>query len=317
MTDRLARTSALTVLMAATAPYCANADPGLTAKSIEVFTYETITNRQQDEARPAGFHEIAKVEGHRFLHVRGVFDVPWSEELPRLSVNTRDIQIVLPDGSELQPMGSFQHLGRMILTVPNISISRPRDFPAADSDLYYQALWLVPEQTETATLRIGGDVPFEAEITVPSPVTEPSTADYAEFEVDRVRRYRSVGIEERRGAADAVTLAIVAPENHVLAELSVGINAVAPNNFDAEPRFYKHTHEFQLVDEAGNSYGLIGERFMRTIRNTRYTFAEIGRTDDMVMLWGVPETLEKATLLFAGVPVAEVSLGDAPVLQND
>jgi hypothetical protein len=316
MNYRSARIFAFVVLLAATATHPAAADAELTAKNIEVFTYETITNRQQSEARPLGFSEIGKVDGHRFLHVQGIFDVPWSDDLSRLSVNTRDIQLVLPDGNEIQPMAGFQHLGRMTLTVPNISISRPRDYPDADADLYYQAVWLVPEEAETVTLRIGGDVPFEAELAVPAPVAEPSSADYAEFDVDRVRRYRSVGIEER-GAWGSLPLAIMAPENHVLAALRVSINVTEPNNFDAEPRFYKHTHEFQLVDDTGNSFGLVGERFLRTIRNSRYTFADVGQTDEMVILWGVPETLETATLFFAGVPVAEVSLSDAPVLQND
>lgn len=288
----------------------------LTALSNETFAYDTVTSWQERAYRPAGIVEYVHVPGSIILDVRMVFDGPWSDEVQRVSVSSRDIRLILADGTEVAAVGGHPNWGQATLQSRSLSGSRPRDFPDEDRDLYWNGLFIVPKGTDTATLRLGGDVRFEGAITVPSPTREADASAFARFTPTAVRRFRVVGLEDGRGD-DAVSSSIRAPLGMVLAEVEVEVEGVASNQIDGDDRFTWHTHNFRLVDDAGQTMGLVGERFMRRILDSQFSGTNVGSSSERTMIWVVPETLTEARLLFGETEVARVPLGTAAITDSD
>jgi len=288
----------------------------LTALNTELRAYDTIENWQERPYRPAGLVEFVHVPGSIILDIRMVFDGPWTDELSRISVNSRDIDLILADGTEVSPAGGHPTWGQASLQSRSLTGIRPRDFPDEDRDLYWNGLFVVPKSTGSATLRFGGDVVFEAEVTVPTLSRAEDAASFATFTPTLVHRFRRVNLEDGRGD-DAVSSSITAPPGSVLAEIEVEVAGVMSNQIDGDDRFTWHTHNFRLVDDAGQTMGLIGERFMRRILDSQFSGTDVGGTSDRTMIWVVPEALSEARLLFGETEVARVVLGAAPVTDTD
>lgn len=298
----------------ATVPALAQVD--LTALSLEARAYDSVVSWQESERRPAGVVEVVHVPGHILLDVRAVFDGPWTETLDQVQVATRDIRLVLPDGSELAPLAGYPTWGQLTLVARSISGRRPRDFPTTDADLYWNGVFRVPKVVTSATLRIGGAAQFEGAIQIPAPGVEDVAASFAAFRVTGVRRFRIAGLEDGRDAT-LMTSTITAPPGHLLAEVRVEVTGLATNNVDGSERFNWHTHNFRLVDARGTSLGLVGERFMRRILDSQFNGTDIGRSAERTMVWVVPEGLTEARLLFGETEVAQIALATAGVTDTD
>jgi len=308
------------ISLAAFVPLCAAlpavAQIDLTALSVETRSYDTVVSWQERPYRPAGLVEYVHVPGSLILDVRMVFDGPWSDEVQRVSVSSRDINLILADGTELRAVGSQPHWGQMSLQERSLSGSRPRDFPEDDRDLYWNGIFIVPKATQTATLRVGGAASYEGPVSVPGPTREDDAASFASFEPMAVRRFRATNLTDGRGDA-AVTSSIRAPAGTVLAEVEVDVTGLASNQIDGDDQFSWHTHNFRLVDDAGQTLGLVGERFINRILDTQFSSTDVGETTDRTMIWVVPESLTEARLLFGETEVAQVALGSAPVTETD
>ena len=294
------------------APLPALAQIALTALSLEARSYETAVSWQERGFRPAGLVEYVHVPGHVLLDVRAVFDGPWAEDVPRISVNTRDIRLILPDGRELEPLGGHATWGQMTLQARSLSAQRPRDYPTEDRDLYWNGIFRVPADVPQVTLRLGGEVVFAGALTVPAATREQDAAAFARFEPGQIRRFRRLGMEDGRGET-LLSSAIFAPPGMVLASVEVAVSGVATNQVDGSERFSWHTSNFRLVDGSGASLGLIGEEFMRRVLDSQFNSVNIGDTARRTMIWVVPEDLAEARLLFGETEVARVALGSAGV----
>ncbi|MCL4675006.1 MAG: hypothetical protein KJZ59_03005 [Pararhodobacter sp.] len=294
----------------------ASAQIDLTALSTETRAYETVTSWQERPYRPAGVVEYVNMPGSVILDVRMVFDGPWSDDIQRISVSSRDIRLVLPDGTELGAVGGHPNWGQMTLQSRSLSGSRPRDFPAEDRDLYWNGIFIVPKGTATATLRLGGDVRFEGPVSVPGLTRPEDAASFATFHPTGVRRFRVARLEDGRGA-EAVSSTIPAPRGMVLAEVEIAVEGVMSNQVDGGDRFTWHTHHFRLVDDAGVTMGLVGERFMRRLLDSQYNGTNLGASTDRTVIWLVPEDLGEARLLFGETEVARVPLGTAAITDTD
>jgi len=292
------------------------AQMNLTPLSLETRSYDTLVSWQERAYRPAGLVEYVNVPGHVLLDVRAVFDGPWSDDVSRVSVNSRDINLILPDGTELRAVGAHRTWGQMSLQAQGLSGRRPRDFPEDDADLYWNGIFVLPKGTTSATLRIGGDVQFEATVSVPGPTAADDAASFADFDPVAVRRFRVLHLEDGRGE-NAVTSTIPAPQGMVLAEVEVAVTGVRSNQTDGDQRFTWHTHNFRLVDAQGQSMGLVGERFMRRVLDSQFSGTDIDESAERRMVWAVPETLTEARLLFGETEVATVALGSAPITDTD
>jgi|GEM_PF-1785494 len=309
------RTIALALPLATTMPATAQVD--LTALSTETRAYDTVTNWQERPYRPAGVVQYVQMPGSLFLDVRMTFDGPWSDDIARISASSREIHLILADGTELRAVGGYPAWGQLTLQSRSLSGSRPRNFPEEDRDLYWNGLFVVPKGTATATLRIGGDdVRYEGPVTVPSPTFEQDAASFARFSPVGVRRFRVAELQDGRGD-NAVDSTISAPTGMVLAEIEIEVEGVASNQNDGDDRFTWHTHNFRLVDEAGHTMGLVGERFMNRILDSQFSGTDVGGASERTVLWVVPETMTEARLLFGETEVARVALGTAAITETD
>ncbi|MCB1361382.1 MAG: hypothetical protein H6899_04250 [Rhodobacter sp.] len=304
-------------LIVACAATLANAQVPLSALSLQARSYESAINWQESNRRPAGLPEVIRIPGHVLVDVRAVFDGPWSDDVERVNVNTRDIHLVLPDGTELSPIGGFQNWGQLQLLSLSFSGRRPRNFPDEDADLHWNGTFRVPKGIATARLVIGGDAAsFSGDLTIPGPTAEADAASFATFRPTGVRRFRTVNLQDGRGS-EAVTSSITAPAGMVLAEVEIEVTGVAGNQNDGDDRFTWHTHNYRLVDANGQSMGLVGERFMQRLLDSQYNGVDVGASAERTVLWLVPEGLSEARLLFGETEVARVALAGAPITETD
>lgn len=288
----------------------------LTALTLEARAYDSVSSWQERQMRPAGLIEVVHVPGHLLVDVRAVFDGPWSETVERVQINSADIRLILPDGTELAPLGGYPYWGQMTLQARTPSGRRPRDYPTSDADLYWNGLFRVPKGTLSATLRMGGEARFEATVLIPGPGVADDAASFASFEVTGVRRFRTTRLEDGRDA-NLMTSTIAAPPGQLLAEVEVEVTGLASNNVDGSDRFNWHTHNFRLVDAQGATLGMIGERFMRRILDSQFNGTDTGRSASRTMVWVVPEGLTEARLLFGETEVAQIALATAGVTDTD
>lgn len=309
------RAATLAIVPAMTA-FCAAAQVDLTALSLTARSHESVVSWQERDWRPAGLTEVVHVPGHVLIDVRAVFDGPWSETLERVQVNVADIRLVLPDGSELAPLGGYPTWGQLTLQTRTLSGRRPRDFPTTDADIYWNGLFRVPKAVSQAVLRIGGEARFEGVIAIPAPSAQEDAASFASFRVTGVRRFRVAQLSDGRDAAQ-MTSTITALPGHLLAEIEVEVTGLATNNVDGSERFNWHTHDFRLVDAQGTTLALVGERFMQRVLDSQFNGTNIGSDAERRMLWLVPEGLTEARLLFGETEVARVALGTAGATETD
>ncbi|MCB1390058.1 MAG: hypothetical protein KDK12_13095 [Rhodobacteraceae bacterium] len=293
------------------------AQTDVTALSLTARAYEQVTNWQERSFRPAHLVEVVRVPGHILLDVRVVLDGPWSDTVERVQAGSRDIHLVLPDGTELDPQGGYQYWGQLSLIGRTLSARRPRNFPTEDQDIYWNGLFVVPEGTTQATLSIGGDdIRFSGTVAVPKLGAEDDPAAFASFRPTRVRRFHTAELQDGNGA-DAVPSTITAPPGMVLAEVEIEVTGVASNNADGDDRFNWSTSDFRLTDPQGASMALVGERFIRRILDSQFNGVDVGDSAERTVIWMVPEGLTEARLLFGETEVATVSLGTAAVTDTD
>jgi len=312
MMKPLCAIAALTLSFAT--PLAAQSTSGLTLSSLKTYAYDSVVSWQERDFRPAGLEEVIATEGMVLLDVRAVFDVPWTEDLTRLSISSSDILLVLPDGTEVQSFGSYEYWGMFHTNASSASASRPRDWPDEDQDLYYHSVFLVPVGTTGALLRLpadDGEPGWEGPVEVPAVSAEQDAAMFAEFTVLDVVRTRTLALADGRDSR-AFTSPMTAPEGHVFADLDIEVLAFAANEFDGDGRFYWHTYDFRLTGPDGETYPLIGERFIDKLLDSQFNGVAVGDTADRRAIWLVPEGAAQATLMFGTSPVAEVSL-DTPL----
>ncbi|PWE28649.1 hypothetical protein C4N9_11745 [Pararhodobacter marinus] len=316
MTPTAFRAAALASLVSSAA-LPAFAQVTLTPLSLTARAYTHVTSWQERGFRPAGLTEVVHIPGHVLVDIRAVFDGPWSDEVDQVRANSRDIKLVLPDGTELEAEGSYQYWGQLQMHAGSLSGRRPRDFPDTDQDIHWNSLFVVPEGTGTATLLIGGDdVSFEGPVTIPKTSDPDDPAAFASFDVQSVDRYRMAELEDGSGD-DAVLSTITAPPGMVLADLEIEVTGTGSNQADGDPRFNWSTSNFRLIDAEGRNMALVGEQFMRRILDSQFNGVNIGDSTERNVIWLVPEGLTQATLLFGETPVAEVDLGSASVTDTN
>ena len=293
-----------------------SAQTPLTALEIEARSYETTVSWQQRDWRPAGVAEYVHIPGHLILDLRLVFAGPWTDSLSRISVQARDIRVVLPDGTEIEPMGQMRLAGQMTLQARSLSGSRPRDFPNDPGNIHWNSVFRIPLGVETVTLRIGGDAPFTTEITVPPTQREEDASSFARFEPRQIRRFRTISLEDGRGTAQALSTISALP-GHTLVSVDLSVTGLGPNTLDGRDRFVWHTHNFRLIDAEGRTMPLIGERFMQRLLDSQFNGVDIGRSSTRTVIWMVPEDLAEARLTFGETIVAEINLASAPITDRD
>ena len=294
--------------LAAALPLPALAQTGLEPLSIETRAYDSVLVWNEREVRPMGLTETARRDGHVFLDVEATFDIPWSDDLSRISIQGRDVRLTLPDGTEIGMVGGYDYLGMMELGTPGLSVSRPSSWPDEDRDGTWSGVFIVPVGTETATLTLPGEPGWSGEIAVPAAVErEDDPAGFASFEVTDVSRARRLVLSDRMGDEEVETV-LTPLSGHVLVDLEIEVTPSSGNRVSGEDRFHWSTHTFSLMGGDGVSYWPAGERFMNRIMGWQFNGANAGDSATRRVVWMVPESATQAFLFFGETMVATVDL---------
>ncbi|MCA8906989.1 MAG: hypothetical protein KDA49_10920 [Rhodospirillaceae bacterium] len=291
-------------VLAAFGPQAAEAQD-LSVISMETHAYPSLVNWHERDGRPCCHPETLATDGMVFLDVRGVFDVPWSDTVTRFSASSRDVTVTLPDGTQLNPVGSYDYYGMYHFTASSPSASRPNGWPSEDRDLIYQAIFQIPAGTPSVVFAIGESV--SATLTVPAATEAPVAADFATFQVLNASYLAEVPVSRRQSDQD-VTGTITAPAGNVFLEMEVEIAGQRANDPRGQERFYFHTQDFHLLDPSGRETGRIGERFMDFVMAHQFNSVNVGSSGTEDMIWSVPAGIASATLYFGDTPVAEINL---------
>lgn len=283
-----------------------------TVKAVETAAYSSLENWDEKEGRPLGMVETIAVDGHHILQVAVQLDIAWSEAVDQVRVQSRDIALVLSDGTEVAAFGTARELGRVSTNGPSLSARRPRDFPEKDEDAFYFAYFLVPQGQTEATLKLGGDLAMEVPVSIPELSQQPTAPEFADVAVRLVRVFKVANTEDRD-----LTMTLRPPEGHVFVELTLDITPRTANETDGDASFSYATTDFHLGTAEGQSYPLAGQRFMKRVLDSFPNTVKVGDTQDRTILWAVPEDVTAATLYFTGVKIAEVDWAGQQVLDQD
>ncbi|MBL4812784.1 MAG: hypothetical protein JKX69_10630 [Rhodobacteraceae bacterium] len=288
------------------------AQDALSLLNVSTNTYERLESWDERGLRPAGVVEILENEGMVIAEIRGVFDVPWTEELSRLSIRASDIKLVLGDGTEVESFGDYSNLGQLDMGGPSISMSRPRDFPDGDAHLYYEAMFMVPSGTTSGTLTFAGDMPFSQLVNFPPPAEPVGLDSFARIEIVNVDIFRTIRLKRGRDTQEVHT-SITAPPGFVLVDIEVEVFGVATNEFEDDGDFVFRTTDFRLVGSQWGDLALIGERFSSRILDYQYSAVDIGESTTRNWVWLVPEGLPNAVINYGEAPMVEVTFADVVV----
>lgn len=294
------------VLLAAPISAMAQTAPTLEPLSTDVVVYPELVTWHERDGRPCCFPEVVAEDGQVLLRVDIVFDIPWSEELQRVSANDRDITVALPGGETRTPIGSYQYEGQFRRTSVSFSASRPSNWTEQDRDGFFNAVFLIPQGTASVDLTVGEL--YSTTIEVPQTFQKPpGAADGAEFQVLATRLLDSVTSAERVNNIP-VSNEINPPDGQSILEIEIAIRGQERNDFDTPDRYYWHTYDFGVVYDDVHNAGLIGERFSDRILNWQFNSTEVGGQPTVrTIYFAVPSDVGTMHLYFGDQRVAELT----------
>ncbi|WP_071675560.1 hypothetical protein [Nioella nitratireducens] len=175
---RLSNCISVTILTLLAAPPVAAESP-LTLVGMSVYRYDSLIDHSGDSGSFCCAPYVLGDDAGDFYYIRAIFDVAWSDDLDRVSVNSSDILLTLPDDEEgRRAVGRYDWYGIYNPSADSISERRPRDWPEETAQAFLNGIWYLPAGSTSATLTIGEadeilDVPVNLAVEV-SPVIQPS-----------------------------------------------------------------------------------------------------------------------------------------------
>lgn len=281
---------------------------------IEARSYESLENTSVIQTRSVNLQERFGRDGAVLLDVRLVLDVAWTEDLSRVSANSRDITVLLPDGTASEVVGGFEYVGMPMLATQSFSKSRPSDWPEVDEDLHWRGLFMVPEGVETVTLSVAGDYPLTAQIAVPPPGEPEAALAGANITLAGLNRYRRLQSDQGRDAS-LINVSHVAPKGMVFLDLDIRVDAVASNSTSGDDYFGFWSTTLRLTDGGDTTFWPVGQRAWSGVSDRRFSSVDVNEAETFQMIWLVPESLTSATLWFASEQALEITI-DGSILDE-
>lgn len=279
--------------------------------SLEVHRYDSLINTNKDVGLACCAPHVIQVPGYVLIHVSAVVDVPWTEELDRVSASSSKLTMTVPGGEPVGPIGSYARRGLFETSPGGANASRPRDWPETDKDvnLPLEHVWLLPADATTATLAV--DEYFTATIDIPQETSEPiGPADTASFailgisRVDRLEMAHSFNQQKVQGT--------VAPAAGTILQVDFAVTPLMDTNVGGDPNFLLYTRYLQLVGPSGLAQVPLGQFLVDgLVTDTTNSFSGdgfIGAAFEKSFYYlsdGAPGTY---TLYFHNDPVAEFAL---------
>ncbi|MEC7762320.1 MAG: hypothetical protein VX874_10475 [Pseudomonadota bacterium] len=251
--------------------------PPLTPLSVEVVKLDTVLHSDVNAGSICCAPEtLVSGEAEDFVYIKVVFDVAWSDDVDRVSYSGSQEQALKLPGTDdpdawLRPWGQINWYPSVEIRPPNLSESRPRNWPDEDKDAVLSGMWTVPADATEAVLLIGkADEPqLEVAIDLSGAVEDlPAAATLWDVSISslsvmdevptsRESRGRVVNgvVKPTMGQIVAVT-ATITPTRNTLVDQDEGKNAA-----------YFQTETFQLVGPEGLPLVPMGQDRRGTIGN--------------------------------------------------
>lgn len=310
ITHRTAAVPALLVVSAALLPVSADAQEPWPFVSFEVHRYESLINTDEDVGLPCCFPHVVGNPGEALIHLSAVVDVPWSEELDRVSVSARDLTLTVPGEEEPRTqIGSYDAVGLFEAGTSSVSASRPRDWPEEDEHLKMETVWSLPADATTATLTFGEF--FTTEVTIPQSPSEPLTpGDTADFAITAITPLD--GLETLHTFSGQPLAGTVDPAAGQLLQVDFLVTPLMDTSLGRRPGFVLYTRYMQLVGPNGLPAvpvgQFLGDGLTTDTSNSISGNAFVGASFDYSFLYLTDGTPGTYTLYFMSDPVAEGTL---------
>lgn len=281
--------------------------------SLEVQRYDSLVNTSEDTGLACcAPHVVQPGPDQALIHVSAVIDVPWSEELDRVSTFASKLTLTVPGGEPLGPIGEYERRGLFETEPGGVSASRPRDWPETDEDvnLEMEHVWLLPADATTATLTI--DEYFTAEIEIPqeasTPITPAATADFAitgSELLDSLTMEHGVNRQDIPGT--------VTPHAGRILRVDFDMTPRMDTSIGGNPGFLLYTRYMQLAGPNGLPLVPLGQFLgdgLETDSSNSYSGDSfIGNSYDESFYWLTDAAPGPYTLYFFSDPVGEFTLG--------
>ena len=298
------------VLCAGLVPPAAQAQESGPFVSFQAYRYDSLINTDEDVGLPCCFPHVVGTPGEMLIHLSAVIDVPWSEELDRISVSARDLTLAVPGEEEPRTqVGHYDRVGIFEAGTSSVSASRPRDFPESDEHALMETVWSLPEGTTSATLTFGEF--FSIDIDIPQEVSEPLTpGGTADFVVTGITPVEDLGSSHTysgqplAGHIDLQAGQIVRVDFDVTPRMNTALRG--------RPGFLLYTRYMQLVGPDGlptvrvGQY--LGDGMTTDTSNSISGDSFIGATFDYSFYFLTDGTPGTYTLYFFSDPVGEGTL---------
>lgn len=278
-----------------------DAIPPLTIKEASVAAYDELTVFYNI----SGTRETLRQEGKKFLSISATFEPPWSESVKKLKLDWKEI--TLSDGSTTMPMIGFtRYYGVNKLGANSLSKSRPGSWKKKSTPVPYNAIFLVPANSQSLRLTIG---PSSWDIQVPqTPATPPDPAELVTVEIVSARMIDS--IESSRRAGDLKPRPKTRLRNLFGNILEVTI-IVKPErtNTNRPGNFYWSSDWVGAVDDKGQVLSQLGQKVGKKIG--RSASNSINRFSDkpwpskpVTLYFSAPDNLKSFDLIYTWSKVA-------------
>jgi hypothetical protein len=289
----------LALLSVALASAPALAQSPLTPSTVTIQRYDEITSAEGDSGiYCCAPHVLESGTGADFYHIRMVFDVAFSETLDRVSVNSSDIELMLPGAAEgLRPIGRYDYLGIFEFGSASIFARRPRDWPNETEQAFIDAVWIIPEGVTTATLTVGEEgqqlqIPLDLNATPGQPISPGQTLQVA---VTGFGAEARLAVTDRHNGQDVTGRVVPTAGQALRLDLSVTpLMSTATDAQAGENRFFMYADYFSLVGPDGMPMPFMGYQTGNGLRQR----------------WSISSSWESAprpsemTLFYMGTPVA-------------
>ncbi len=310
------KTLAIAIICSLAAGIPALAQSPLSAASVTVQRYDEITSSDASTGMACcAPHILESGPGADFFHVRAVFNVAFTEELDRVSINSSDIVLMLPGAAEgLRAVGHYDYIGRLETGETSLYARRPNDWPAETAQAFIDSVWRVPEGTTQATLVIGEEgaqlqLPLDLNVAPGQPVSPGSTLQAT---VTGFGAEAQVAVSDQFGRQDVAGR--VVPTTGQALRLDLAVTPLMSTATDAqagENQFFMYAQNFSLVGPNGMPMPYLGyltNGSLRTNWSISSSWESEPRTSNLPLYFlGVPEA-GVYTVYYFQDPVAQFNL---------
>lgn len=278
--------------------------------SLDVMRYDSLISTDEDAGIACCAPQVITAQpGFALIHVSAVIDIPWSEELDRVSAYASKLTMTVPGGEPVGPIGDYDRRGLFETAGGGVSASRPRDWPESDEHLVMEQVWMLPADATTATLAI--DELFTTEIDLPQTVSAPITpGDTADFVITAISRVDSLTFEHsvnRQQVPGTLT-----PAAGQILQVDFDITPLMHSNIGGNYGFLLYTRFIQLAGPNGLPAAPIGQFLSDSlVTNTSNSYSGssyLGNSYDETFFFLTDGTPGTYTLYFFSDPVAEAVL---------